>query len=162
MQIYSGKLKRVIDGDTIEIDIDITETEKDKKRIRLKGIQNKNFNKIKHTKFDGAEGITAKYKVINWFAERSKNLIINVYNIDICGRWLSEVFAFGDSESINQFMLNNGKRSEYWEPEIQEEEKEEWFLGEVVIVPNGGELPEFHIWGKKTNKGGESNQLGRI
>ena len=162
MEIYSGSVFNVLDGENIRCNIVKEGQSLGVKNIRLAKIQAPNIKKVYHTSLEGGFGLQLLYYVKKWFYDRSPVLTIEIENIDICGRWFGYIYAVGDEKSLNNYMLDLNLRDDYWKNEKQIEQKEEWFSGGVVTVPQGGQLPEFHTWGKMTNKAGRSNQTGRL
>ena len=148
MTIYSATLNSFIDGDNIYLNVDIGGGQIVVKNIRLRGIWTENINKQYLKNFRGAKGITALLEIKKWIYENSTDLEVIDPIIDICGRWLVELKASGNSESLNDYMINKYYKNADWNNEKQEELKDDWFAGEQVTVPEGDELPIFHNWGK--------------
>ena len=156
---YEATLHRVIDGETIECNVKLDEVQTLKRVIRLRGVQTPDIRKTRHTTLSGGLGLQYKYYVAQWFHEREADLLIQFYEKDIVGRWLSDVFSVSDEKSVNDYLKEKYFESEYWKEPKQAEEKAKWFSGEVVTVPQGGELPIFHAWGKNVFCGFRSLQL---
>lgn len=99
------KIKRIIDGDTIDIDIDLGFDLTISHRVRLKDIdaaetRTKNLE-------EKAEGIKAKL----WLEKeltREGEWIIQTHKEDKYGRILGTLYLVGDPITLNERMLNEG------------------------------------------------------
>ena len=161
-EFYSAELVEVIDGDTFYLRVYYPDSSQAVIKFRLIDIRTENISKTKGTTLEGGLGLNYKYLSKQWFYENNPALNIEFITKDIVGRWLGIIKALGNDESLNVYLLSKFKRDDYWSDSNQQEEKQKWFSGETVIVKDGGELPEFVIWGKQTNKAGRSNQTGRM
>ena len=161
MTNYNAELIEVVDGsDTIlkvEIEINVFEDVK----FRLEGVQTPEIQKHYHTSLNGALGLQFKYTVAKWFSEHSENINIDLVGKDICGRWLGVLYAEGEAESLNTFLINLYANNNDWNIAKQEELKDDWFEGEEVTIPNRDKLPIFRNWGKPVFLGPVSVQFNR-
>ena len=104
------KIKRIIDGDTIDIDIDLGFNLTISHRVRLKGI-NAAETRTKDLK-EKAEGIKARL----WLEKelsRSNEWIIETHKEDKYGRILGTLYLVGDPVTVNERMLNEGIAEPY-------------------------------------------------
>jgi micrococcal nuclease len=104
------KIKRVVDGDTVDVDIDLGFGITYSHRVRLKGInaaETRTSNIEEKTK-----GLAAKV----WLEEqlsREGEWIIETYKEDKYGRILGTLYLVGDSTTINDWMMNEGIAEPY-------------------------------------------------
>ena len=99
------KIKRIIDGDTIDIDIDLGFNLTISHRVRLKGI-NAAETRTKDLK-EKAEGIKARLWLEKELA-RQGEWIIETHKEDKYGRILGTLYLVGDSVTVNEKMLTEG------------------------------------------------------
>jgi len=99
------KIKKIVDGDTIDVDIDLGFGVTMTHRVRLKGI-----NAAETRTLDSNEkkkGLEAK----SWLEkELSKDgeWIIETTKEDKYGRYLGTLYCVGDPVTVNERMLNEG------------------------------------------------------
>lgn len=107
MYEYKAILKRVVDGDTIDLIIDLGFRMTTEQRIRLKGINTPEIWKQKKTTAEYKKGIEAKNYVINRFKENGDKCVINTDSKSgVYGRYIAVIF-FKDSEvSLNDDLVN--------------------------------------------------------
>ena len=104
------KIKRIIDGDTIDIDIDLGFNLTISHRVRLKGI-NAAETRTKDLE-EKAEGIKARL----WLEKelsREGEWIIETYKEEKYGRMLGTLYLVGDPVTLNEKMLNEGIAKPY-------------------------------------------------
>ena len=99
------KIKRIIDGDTIDIDIDLGFNLTISHRVRLKGI-NAAETRTKDLE-EKAEGIKARLWLEKELA-REGEWIIETHKEDKYGRILGTLYLVGDSVTVNEKMLTEG------------------------------------------------------
>ena len=99
------KIKRIIDGDTIDIDIDLGFNLTISHRVRLKGI-NAAETRTKDLE-EKAEGIKARLWLEKELA-RQGEWIIETHKEDKYGRILGTLYLVGDSVTVNEKMLTEG------------------------------------------------------
>jgi len=159
MTQYTATLSRIINGCTIELNVQINPSQNIKRIIRLKGVISANVQKVYHSSFIGGSRLVEKFNVNKWFNEKGNNVIVEFYDIDICGRWLGEIWEDLLDPSLNDYLIDLFYYDRRWDIEEQENLKNDWFSGEVVTIPDGDKLPIFHIWGKSVFIGMESMNL---
>jgi len=99
------KIKRIIDGDTIDIDIDLGFNLTISHRVRLKGIDAAE-TRTKDLE-EKAEGIRARLWLEKELA-RQGEWIIETHKEDKYGRILGTLYLVGDSVTVNEKMLTEG------------------------------------------------------
>ena len=159
MSTYPATLERVINGSTIELNITIGGSQVVKRVVRLKEIKTGNIQKTYHLSFTGGERQVAELEVKRWFYELDNTFKVTFTTIDICGRILGEIVEDVTGDNLNDYLKSIGLEDERWGEVYQEDLKDDWFAGETVTIPDGDELPIFHIWGKPVFLGMESTNL---
>ena len=104
------KIKRIIDGDTIDIDIDLGFNLTISHRVRLKGI-NAAETRTKDLE-EKAEGIKARLWLEKELA-RQGEWIIETHKEDKYGRILGTLYLVGDPVTVNEKMLTEGIAKPY-------------------------------------------------
>lgn len=108
MYEYHAKVRRVVDGDTLDCDIDLgLRTWRMNERLRLSGI-----NAPETRGLEREDGLKAK----TWLASMlpvGTEIKIKTQKDDAFGRWIAEVFF--DNTCINDKLVERGfaKRKEY-------------------------------------------------
>lgn len=104
------KIKRIIDGDTIDVDIDLGFWITVSYRVRLKDIDAAE-TRTKDLS-EKAEGLAAK----SWLEKelsREGEWIIETTKEDKYGRILGTLYLVGDPVTVNERMLNEGIARQY-------------------------------------------------
>jgi micrococcal nuclease len=104
------KIKRVIDGDTLDIDIDLGFNITISHRVRLKNIDAAE-TRTKDLE-EKAEGIKARLWLEKELA-REGEWIIETHKEDKYGRILGTLYLVGDPVTLNERMLNEGIAEPY-------------------------------------------------
>jgi len=104
------KIKRIIDGDTIDIDIDLGFNLTISHRVILKGI-NAAETRTKDLK-EKAEGIKARLWLEKELA-REGEWVIETHKEDKYGRILGTLYLAGDSVTLNEKILSEGIAKPY-------------------------------------------------
>jgi micrococcal nuclease len=114
MYEYKGKLRRVVDGDTIDVEIDLGFRMKTEQRIRLKGIDTPEIYRQKKDSEEYKKGQAAKEFVERRFAENSGEFTIRTDKLPgVYGRFIG-IFIFDDSDlSLNDELLDKGHAEKY-------------------------------------------------
>ena len=104
MYEYKATVKKVVDGDTIDVVIDLGFKIQYTERIRL-------------ARINAPEMSTEEGKAVKKFVSsqlEGKGVIIKTEKstFDKYGRWIAEVF-YDDQKSINQLLLDNGMAVKY-------------------------------------------------
>lgn len=159
MTTYPATLERVINGSTIELNIDIGLGQIVKRIIRLKKITTGNIQKVYHTSIPGTGRKVVELEIKKWFSELENTFKVTFNTIDICGRALAEITEDVTGDNLNDYLISIYLADPRWGEVYQEELKADWFAGETVTIPDGDELPIFHIWGKPVFIGMKSMNL---
>lgn len=109
---YWARVKRVVDGDTIELDVDVGFKVMFRERFRLLGVDTPEVYGVKRTSEEYKRGKAAsdfvkkRIPVGSWVE-------VKVYSDkrEKYGRWLCEIFV--DGKSLNEALLEKGFAQEY-------------------------------------------------
>ena len=104
------KIKKIIDGDTVDVDIDLGFGVTLSQRVRLKGINAAETRTLNVE--EKGKGLVAK----EWLKKelsREGEWVIETTKEDKYGRILGTLYFVGDSISINQKMINEGLAVSY-------------------------------------------------
>lgn len=109
MYDYPAKLRRVVDGDTIDLDIDLGLRHHDYARLRLLGVDTPEIYRVPQDSDEYRAGLRAKQFVEDWFAAHEKVLVrTHKDRTGKFGRWLAEVTNMAQTESLNEMLRNEG------------------------------------------------------
>ena len=104
------KIKKIVDGDTVDVDIDLGFGLTISQRVRLKGInaaESRTLNEEEKKK-----GLAAK----EWLKKelsKTGEWIIETYKDDKYGRMLGTLYLVGEPVTVNERMLNEGIAEPY-------------------------------------------------
>ena len=119
MYQYSAKLKRVVDGDTVDAYIDLGFNVHVDKRIRFMGIDTPESRTRDLT--EKRYGLGAKYRLIEMLEENDNIFVVKSHGTGKFGRVLGELFHHPESElSINQMLIDEGHAVAYFGGSKQE------------------------------------------
>jgi micrococcal nuclease len=107
-QYYVREIKSVVDGDTIDVVIDLGFNVLFEQRVRLAGIDTPESRTS--DKFEKSLGIESKEYLKKQLKE-AKSIIIKTEKMDSSekyGRILGWLYVNGDTESVNDKMINDG------------------------------------------------------
>ena len=104
--VYRAKLKKVVDGDTLDLRIDTGFHLEVTQRIRFKGIDTPEIFGVRKDTPEYKSGIKAKEYVEKRFQDNDGNCIIKTYNIGKYGRWIADIFLADSELSLNQELLD--------------------------------------------------------
>lgn len=105
---YVRELKKVVDGDTIDVVIDLGFNVLFEQRVRLAGIDTPESRTS--DKFEKTLGIESKEYLKKHFKD-AKSIVIKTEKMDSSekyGRILGWIYVDGDTESLNDKMINDG------------------------------------------------------
>ena len=105
---YVKELKKVVDGDTIDVVIDLGFNVLFEQRVRLAGIDTPESRTS--DKFEKTLGIESKEYLKKHFKD-AKSIVIKTEKMDSSekyGRILGWIYVDGDTESLNDKMINDG------------------------------------------------------
>ncbi|MEA3495641.1 MAG: thermonuclease family protein [Bacteroidota bacterium] len=113
MYEYKAILKRVVDGDTMDVIIDIGFKLTTEQRIRLKGVNTPETWRQKKDSEEYKKGMQATNFVVERFEKNNNEFIIKTSKAGVYGRYIAEIF-FKDSEiSLNEELLKKGFANKY-------------------------------------------------
>ena len=107
-EYYVKKVTKVVDGDTIDVDIDLGFDISFSSRVRLAGIDTPESRTA--DKMEKALGLEAK-AYLKYAIDNAKSVVIKTEKMDSSekyGRILGWVYVNGDTESLNDKMINDG------------------------------------------------------
>lgn len=107
-EYYVKKVTKVVDGDTIDVEIDLGFDISFSSRVRLAGIDTPESRTT--DKVEKALGLEAK-SYLKHAIDGAKSVVIKTEKMDSSekyGRILGWVYLDGDTESINDKMINDG------------------------------------------------------
>jgi micrococcal nuclease len=107
-EYYVKKVTKVVDGDTIDVDIDLGFDISFSSRVRLAGIDTPESRT--KDKFEKALGLESK-EYLSKYLKDAKSVVIKTEKINSTekfGRILGWIYINGDTESLNDKMINDG------------------------------------------------------
>lgn len=107
---YHCTVRRVVDGDTLDLDIDLGLRVHTHARIRLLNIDTPETYGVKHDSAEWQAGIEAKALVEDWvFTNSEEPLVLQTHKdrTGKYGRWLGELLS-ADGESLNTYLRELG------------------------------------------------------
>ena len=116
---YEGKVKRVVDGDTIDAYIDLGFNVHVDKRIRFMGIDTPESRTRDLT--EKRYGLGAKYRLIEILEANGNAFVLKSHGTGKFGRVLGELFHHHEDDySINQMLIDEGHAVAYFGGSKQE------------------------------------------
>ena len=116
---YEGKVKRVVDGDTIDAYIDLGFNVHVDKRIRFMGIDTPESRTRDLT--EKRYGLGAKYRLIEILEANGNVFVLKSHGTGKFGRVLGELFHHHEDDySINQMLIDEGHAVAYFGGSKQE------------------------------------------
>lgn len=104
--VYNAKLKRVVDGDTIDAYIDLGFDVWITKRIRFMGVDT--WEKRTRNKEEKILGLAATAFTTEQLEKNEGKFLIKSYGVGKYGRVLGEIFLHNQSKSLNQLLIEEG------------------------------------------------------
>jgi micrococcal nuclease len=118
MYEYRAKVKRVVDGDTLDLEVDLGFTVKVDIRARLFGIDAPEMHGVRHDSEEYQKGVAAKDAIEDWLISENPTVIVKSFDGAAIGqgkygRWLVEVWdsdGGGDDpeECLNKHLVLEG------------------------------------------------------
>jgi micrococcal nuclease len=109
---YEGKVKRILDGDTIDAYIDLGFDVWITKRIRFMGIDTPESRTRDLTEKRYGKGAT--HRLTEMLEQADNKFIVKSHGTGKFGRVLGELFIVGDLVSINDRLINEGHAVAYF------------------------------------------------
>lgn len=111
--IYRAHMRRVVDGDTVDMDVDLGFFVSVRIRFRLKDIDTPEIFRQKKDSEEYKQGMKAKEYVEHRFADNESDCMVVSTKTGAYGRWIGDIY-FGDSElSLSQELLDEGLAKKY-------------------------------------------------
>jgi len=107
---YRAKVKRVVDGDTLDLDIDLGFHITLSERVRLMGIDTPETRT--RDPIEKANGLKSKGFVEDFVALRDGNVLLKVHGFGKFGRPLVDLFV--DGHNLNHKLVELGYASPYF------------------------------------------------
>ncbi|NOR74684.1 MAG: nuclease [Draconibacterium sp.] len=109
MYKYKAKIKRVVDGDTIDVIIDLGFKITTNQRIRLEGINTPETYNVKRDSDEYKKGIAAKEFVVQRIEANNNEAIVetNKYTGKY-GRYIGVIWLADSTTSLNDELVNKG------------------------------------------------------
>ena len=111
--IYKARLRRVVDGDTVDLEVDLGFYILARERFRLKGIDTPEIFSRKKDSEEYRKGIVAKEFVDKRFQENNGECMVVSTRTGGYGRWIGEIFFADSDTSLNEELLNAGLATKY-------------------------------------------------
>jgi micrococcal nuclease len=115
MYIYSAKLIRVVDGDTVDLDVDLGFKVHQEIRTRLYGIDTPEIYGVKKESEEFQKGKAASNFVEEWFASLgTNNFIVETIKDQKgkYGRYLVRIWSLDKSKNLNEDLVASGHATE--------------------------------------------------
>jgi len=111
--LYKATLKRVVDGDTMDLVVDAGFYISVHERFRLKDVNTPEVFGVNKESPEYQKGLEAKEFVARRFRENEDRCIVESYHTGVYGRWIGVIW-FGDSDrSLNDELLEVGLAEPY-------------------------------------------------
>ena len=111
MYEYRCKIRRVVDGDTVDIDIDLGfGVWLHKERVRIYGIDTPESRT--RDKEEKVKGLAAKARVIELLDKVDGKFTLQSHGVGKYGRCLGEIFI--DDNNLNQLLVTEGHAKKYY------------------------------------------------
>ena len=109
---YDVEVKRVVDGDTVDVMIDLGFNTHIKKRVRMYGI-NAPESRTRDLE-EKKKGLAAKEYTKEMLSKNEGKFTIKSHGLGKYGRVLGEIFIEGEEKSLNELLKDNGHAYEYY------------------------------------------------
>lgn len=126
MFYYQAKLKKIIDGDTVDLYVNLGIGFFCNARIRLLCVDAPEIFKVKKESEEFKQGQIAKLEVKKWFYGSKEVYKLGVIGRGLYGRWLGEIWKDEEEQSLNEHLKNMFYKSSYWTWEHQRPLSETW------------------------------------
>ncbi|NPA36940.1 MAG: hypothetical protein GXO47_08840 [Chlorobi bacterium] len=109
MYVYNAKLKRVVDGDTVDLIIDMGFKITTEQRIRLKGIDTPEIWRRKKDSEEYKTGLVAKEYVIKRLEENGNEMVVRTErHPGVYGRYIADIILADSDMTLNDELLHRG------------------------------------------------------
>ena len=124
--MYKARIKKIIDGDTIDMYVNLGLGFFANARIRLRGVHAPEIFKVKKESAEFKAGQIAKLHVKKWFFPEDNYYFLKAEHRGLYGRWIGEVYKVDKTESLNEHLKLIFGKSPYWDWFHQEPLTEDW------------------------------------
>lgn len=124
--MYKAKIRKIIDGDTVDMFVNLGMGYFCNARIRLKGVDAPEIYGVKKESEEFKQGQIAKLHVTKWFYPEKEYYNLECEHRGLYGRWLGEIFKIDSSESLNENLKKIFYKTEFWAWYHQEPLIEKW------------------------------------
>lgn len=113
---YPATVKRVVDGDTLDLIIDLGFTVQVVVRVRLADIDTPETYGVKHDSDEYAAGLAAKQYVERWCDDFERRVLVKTdKGTGKFGRWLATVSApNGEGQTLNDALISEKLATPYY------------------------------------------------
>jgi len=109
MYVYNAKLKRVVDGDTMDLIIDMGFKITTEQRIRLKGIDTPETWRRKKDSDEYKRGMISKEYVVKRLEENDNEMVVRTEkHPGVYGRYIADIILADSDISLNDELLQKG------------------------------------------------------
>lgn len=107
------RVRKVVDGDTIDLELDLGFYQSGVYRFRLLGVDTPEMNSRDEAERERA--LEARDFVASWLEERAPFLRVTSFKADSFGRWLGEIYSVGATydERLGTALLESGLAEVY-------------------------------------------------
>lgn len=110
---YKAQLKRVVDGDTMDLEVDLGFYVITRQRFRLLDIDTPEIYGSAKDSEEYVKGQAAKKFVEARFQDNQGQCVVKSTKTGVYGRWLGEIFFEDSSQSLNNELLKEGLAEQY-------------------------------------------------
>ncbi|MEW5767640.1 MAG: thermonuclease family protein [bacterium] len=105
--LYGAKLKRIIDGDTVDLMVDLGFRTLTYQRFRLKGINTPSIFGVSKDSSEYKQGQKAREYVMQRFKENDGECLVKSHRMEKYGRWIGEIWFRDSEKSLNQELFDH-------------------------------------------------------
>ncbi|MDI6791554.1 MAG: thermonuclease family protein [bacterium] len=106
--LYCAKLKKIIDGDTVDLIVDLGFRTSTHQRFRLKGINTPSIFGVSKDSSEYKQGKKAREYVVQRFEKNGGECLVKSHRTEKYGRWLGEIWFKDSEKSLNEELLDQG------------------------------------------------------
>jgi len=111
--LYKAALKRVVDGDTMDLVVDAGFYIAVHERFRLKDINTPEIFGVNKKSSEYLKGLEAKEFALKRFLENENRCIVESYHTGVYGRWIGIIWFMDSAKSLNDELLEMGLAERY-------------------------------------------------
>ncbi|HID71346.1 MAG TPA: hypothetical protein EYP29_01195 [Thermoplasmata archaeon] len=111
--LYKASLKRVIDGDTVDLIVDAGFYISVHERFRLKDVNTPEIFGVDKESEEYKKGVEAKEFVERRFKENGNKCVVESHRTGLYGRWIGVIWFEDSEKSLNEELLEKGLAERY-------------------------------------------------